>query len=103
MSKLRRAAAISLGIAACSLCTVSPARAAAVNDQSRMEIGIWAQGWYQVVEDAAPNGGNLHDFIARRAYLSVKGEVSPYFEFFTHVATDRLGQDGLDNGRSLIG
>jgi hypothetical protein len=100
MSKLRRAAAISMGIAACSLSTVSPARAGAVfqiNDQSKMEIGIWAQGWYQVVEDAAPRGGNLHDFMARRAYLSVKGEVSPYFEFFTHIATDRLGQDGLDN------
>jgi hypothetical protein len=47
MSKLRRVAAIWLGIAACSLCAASPARAGAVfqiNDQSKMEIGIWAQG-----------------------------------------------------------
>jgi hypothetical protein len=104
MSNVRRAVAISLGVAVCALCSVSKAAAVLeINDQSKMEIGIWAQGWYQAVDDAAPNDGSLHDFMARRAYLSVKGEVSPYFEFFTHVATDRLGQDGLDNSSLGLG
>jgi len=68
-----------------------------IDDQTRMEIGIWAQGWYQYVEQGTANEKALHDFMARRAYLSLKGQVTPYFEFFTHITADRLGQEGLDN------
>ena len=91
---------ISLVTSAWLLCVGTPAFAGAtfaINDHSQMEVGLWAQGWYQYVEDGAANGGSQHDFMARRAYLSMKGHVSPYFEFFTHLAVDRLGQQGLDN------
>jgi hypothetical protein len=60
-------------------------------------MGFWTQGWYQYVEQGTANEKPLHDFMMRRAYLSLKGQVTPYFEFFTHIAADRLGQEGLDS------
>lgn len=66
-----------------------------IDDQTKMEIGFWGQGWYQFVENGKPDG-NLNDFMVRRAYLYVKGQVTTSFEFFTHIALDRLGQEGLD-------
>ncbi|MCD6198446.1 MAG: porin [Deltaproteobacteria bacterium] len=60
------------------------------------EIGAWTQVWYQFVEDGKDDGSNLNDFMARRFYLYLKGDVTPYFSFFTHIAADRIGQDGVD-------
>jgi len=89
-----------LGLLVCSCWSGSSARAGAkfeIDDQTSIEIGFWAQGWYQFVEEGAANGENLNDFMVRRAYLSLKGQVTPYVEVFTHIAADRLGQDGLDD------
>lgn len=63
----------------------------------RLEIHFRAQGWYQGVEDAAPDGdGALNDFQLRRAYLSLAGQLTPKVGLFAHLAADRLGQQGLD-------
>ena len=72
-------------------------------EQTKGEIGIWAQTWYQYVEDGKDSNADglsdkgLNDFMIRRAYLYLKGEATPYISFFTHIAADRIGQDGLDN------
>jgi hypothetical protein len=66
------------------------------DDQTRGEIGLWTQVWYQFVEHGKEDGGDLNDFMARRFYLYLKGDVTPYFSFFTHIAGDRIGQEGLD-------
>ncbi|MBW1670988.1 MAG: porin [Deltaproteobacteria bacterium] len=60
------------------------------------EIGCWTQVWYQYVEHGKKDGGDLNDFMARRFYLYLKGDITPYFSFFTHIAADRVGQEGLD-------
>ncbi|MGD9877030.1 selenite/tellurite reduction operon porin ExtI [Desulfococcus sp.] len=78
-----------------------------INEETRGEIGFWTQGWYQYVENGrdSDNDGvadeGVNDFMIRRAYLSLKGEIDPYLEVFTHIASDRIGQDGLD--RSSLG
>ncbi|MDL1959883.1 MAG: OprO/OprP family phosphate-selective porin [Deltaproteobacteria bacterium] len=64
--------------------------------QPRGEIGCWTQVWYQYVEHGKKDGGDLNDFMARRFYLYMKGDITPYFSFFTHIAADRIGQEGLD-------
>ncbi len=64
--------------------------------QDKVEIGFWAQFWYQYVENGK-NGSGLNDFMARRAYFYVKGQPTNHLSFFTHIAVDRYGQDGLDN------
>ena len=77
---------------------VSPAWAgikAEIDEQTRGEIGIWMQTWYQWVEDGKGDE-DLNDFMIRRAYMYLKGDVTKYVSFFTHVASDRVGQDGLD-------
>lgn len=79
------------------------------NDQTKGEIGFWGQAWYQYVEDGKDSNGDgsgdkgLNDFMIRRAYLYIKGQVTPYFSFFTHIASDRLGQDGLDDSSNGLG
>jgi len=35
-------------------------------------------------------------FILRRNYFSLRGEPAPWLGAFTHIASDRIGQDGLD-------
>jgi hypothetical protein len=67
-----------------------------IDDQTRGEIGLWTQVWYQFVEHGKEDGGDLNDFMARRFYLYLKGDVTPYLSFFTHIAGDRIGQEGLD-------
>ena len=66
------------------------------DNQLRGEIGCWTQVWYQFVEDGKDDDTDLNDFMARRFYLYLKGDVTQYFSFFTHIAADRIGQDGLD-------
>jgi hypothetical protein len=70
--------------------------------QEKVNIGFWAQSWYQHVENGKNNEG-LNDFMLRRAYLSVKAQPTDYLSFFSHIAIDRLGQDGLDNPSMGLG
>ncbi|MBW2108322.1 MAG: porin [Deltaproteobacteria bacterium] len=73
-----------------------------IDEHTKGEIGIWMQTWYQWVEDGKSTTStwkdqNLNDFILRRAYLYLKGQVTDHVHFFTHIASDKVGQDGLDN------
>lgn len=89
-----------LGVLICFCWTAGIARAGVafeIDDQTNVEIGFWTQLWYQFVEDGSPNNDSQHDFMARRAYFNLQGQVTPYFGFFTHIAADRIGQQGLDN------
>ncbi len=70
--------------------------------QNKIDIGFWTQAWYQHVENGKGDN-NLNDFLLRRAYLSVKGQPTDYLIFFTHIAVDRFGQDGLDNPSMGLG
>lgn len=67
-----------------------------IDEQTKGEVGIWMQTWFQWVEDGKGEE-NLNDFILRRAYLYLKGQVTDQVSFFTHVASDKVGQEGLDN------
>lgn len=72
-----------------------------LDDEKWFEIGARVQGWYQSVseEDAA----HLNDFMARRAYVYIQGQVAPKLTFYTHLAGDRLGQEGVDTPGSGLG
>lgn len=70
--------------------------------QNKIDISFWTQAWYQNVENGKGDN-NLNDFMLRRAYLSIKGQPTDYLSFFTHIAVDRFGQDGLDNPSMGLG
>ena len=70
--------------------------------QNKIDISFWTQAWYQHVENGKGDN-NLNDFMLRRGYLSVKGQPTDYLSFFTHIAVDRFGQDGLDNPSMGLG
>lgn len=74
-----------------------------INEQTRVELGLWTQVWMQSVENGKGEGEDLNDFMVRRAYFYVKGQVTPHFGFFTHIAADRIGQEGLDNPSMGLG
>jgi len=89
----------------CVCVMVSPAWAGIkmeLDDQTKGEIGLWTQAWYQFVEDGKGDE-DLSDFMIRRAYMYLKGQVAEHVSFFTHVASDRVGQDGLDNSSMGLG
>ena len=68
-----------------------------IDEQTKGEVGIWMQTWYQWVEkdDKVATDEDLNDFMIRRAYMYLKGQVTEHVSFFTHIASDRVGQDGL--------
>ncbi|MGM0682116.1 MAG: porin, partial [Thermodesulfobacteriota bacterium] len=80
-----------------------------INEQTKGEIGIWTQAMYQWVEKGKTNGNryeDLNDFMIRRAYMYLKGDVTKYASFFVHVASDKVGMETPDGGtldRSGIG
>ncbi|MGB3225632.1 MAG: porin [Desulforhopalus sp.] len=80
-----------------------------LGDQVKGEIGFWAQTWYQYVEDGKDSNNDgirdndLNDFMIRRAYFSIRGEATRYLDFFTHIASDRIGQEGLDDSSNGLG
>ncbi len=80
-----------------------------INDQTKGEIGIWMQGSYQWVEDGKENGTeyeSMNDFMIRRVYMYLKGNVTEYVSFFTHIASDKVGMqkpDGSNLDKSGIG
>tara|TARA_B100000614_G_scaffold262630_2_gene297244 strand:+ start:2364 stop:3563 length:1200 start_codon:yes stop_codon:yes gene_type:complete len=109
---LNRIWAIPLSVAIFTLCLAGQAWSGykfEINDSTKGEINFWTQAWYQYVEDAndSDNDGildeNVNDFMIRRAYFSISGEATPYLGFFTHIAADRIGQDGLDNSSLGLG
>ena len=73
-----------------------------LDDQTKGEVGLWTQAWYQFVEDGKGTE-DLNDFIIRRAYLYLKGQVTEHVSFFTHIASDKVGQEGLDNSGLGLG
>ena len=74
-----------------------------IDEQTKGEVGIWMQTWFQHVEDGKNGNENLNDFMIRRAYMYLKGQVTEHVSFFTHIASDRVGQDGLDNSSLGLG
>ncbi|OIN96226.1 MAG: hypothetical protein AUJ48_01935 [Deltaproteobacteria bacterium CG1_02_45_11] len=82
----------------------SPSRAGIkmeIDEQTRGEVGIWMQTWYQWVEDGKLHGNeyeNLNDFMIRRAYMYLTGQVTDYVSFFTHVASDKVGMENPTGG-----
>lgn len=100
----RRGAGLALGTALVAiLLALVPGSAAAqevYRDGDRsLSVGLWAQGWYQYLEEGAGEAGDradLSDFMLRRVYVSLDGTVTPWLGFFVHVAGDRFGQRGLD-------
>jgi hypothetical protein len=82
-----------------------------INDEVGGEIGMWAQTWYQYYSDGKDIAGdvttaagkeNVNDFSIRRAYFYIKAH-APKFSFFTHIASDRVGQEGVDNPSMGLG
>jgi len=73
-----------------------------------LSLSLWGQSWYQFVEgggdeDAGGKSRDLHDFMLRRLYFSVRGSVTPSLGFFVHLAGDRLGQRQLDRADLGLG
>lgn len=66
-----------------------------IDNDTELELGWWMQGWYQHTGKER-QGGAVSDFILRRNYFSLRGELAPWLGAFTHIASDRIGQDGLD-------
>jgi len=64
------------------------------------EIGVWGQVWYQYVEDGKGDEG-LNDFMLRRGYFYLKGNVTQYLSFLTHLASDKIGMERIDNAGLL--
>jgi hypothetical protein len=60
--------------------------------ETKAKVGIWAQTWFQWVEDGKGDE-DLNDFILRRAYMYLKGQVTDDVSFFTHLASDKVGMD----------
>lgn len=72
-----------------------------LDEEKWFEIGARVQGWYQSVDEE--DALHLNDFMVRRAYFYLQGQVAPKLTFFTHIAGDRLGQDGVDSPGSGLG
>src|SRR6056297_926164 len=78
------------------------------NGDVSLNVGYWAQAWYQYVsdydtDDDGRQDDRLHDFMIRRSYFSIKGTATPRLGFFMHYAADRLGQKDLDDSGLGLG
>jgi len=72
-----------------------------LDDERWFEIGVRVQGWYQSVgEEKSPH---VNDFIIRRFYLYLQGQVHRHVSFFAHLAGDRIGQEALDSPGCSLG
>jgi hypothetical protein len=83
---------------------LSPCRAGfkmEFDEETKGEIGIWMQTSYQWVEDGKINEGkyeDVNDFMLRRVYMYLKGDVTKYVSFFTHLASDKVGMEKPTGG-----
>jgi hypothetical protein len=66
-----------------------------LGDEKSLEVGMRMQVWYQAVDE--DNAKVFHDFIIRRPYLYIQGQVMPGVTYLTHIAGDRIGQEGVDS------
>jgi len=71
-----------------------------IDEQTKGEVGIWMQPWFQYVEDGKGDE-DLNDFLIRRAYMYLKGQVTEHVSFFTHVASDKVGMDEITENTSV--
>ena len=77
-----------------------------LGEHTNLEVGIWAQAWFQYVEEGAKSGTSntgLKDFSIRRAYLYLKGDATEHLSFFTHLASDKVGKHETDNSGLGLG
>jgi hypothetical protein len=72
-----------------------------LGDDKWFELGARVQAWYQSVGEK--DSLRIDDFMARRVYLYLKGQVAKDVTFFSHIAGDRLGQEGVDAPGSGLG
>ena len=72
-----------------------------LDDDKWFEVGLRTQAWYQSVhEEDSPH---INDFMLRRVYFYLTGQAAKNLTFFTHIAGDRLGQEGVDVAGSGLG
>jgi len=72
-----------------------------IDEHTKGEIGIWMQASYQWVEQGKIHEDqyeDLNDFMIRRAYIYLKGDVTEYVSFFTHLASDKVGMETPSGG-----
>ncbi|WP_028323546.1 porin [Desulfatirhabdium butyrativorans] len=67
-----------------------------------LNAGWWGQMWFQSVSNMDTNGDGrfddtLNDFLIRRSYFYLGGNVNEQLSFFTHLASDKLGMDEITN------
>jgi len=86
-------AALTASVLATCIGTV-PAEA---TDAPSLNVAFRLQGWYVSEQGGAADGGTAHDFLLRRGYVAITGEVTSTVSAFAHVSGDRIGQAGLDN------
>lgn len=104
MKKLRMVVMMALVLLGCGF--IDPSWAGfkvKIDKQTKGEIGIWMQTWYQWVEDGLKRGDDyedMNDFMIRRAYMYLKGQVTDYISFFCHVASDKVGME-MPDGKNL--
>lgn len=72
-----------------------------LDEDKWFELGMRLQGWYQSVGEE--NSPHINDFMLRRVYLYIEGQVYRNVTFYTHLAGDRIGQDGTDTPGSGLG
>ncbi len=66
-----------------------------------INLGMRLQIWYQAVD--TENDPAVNDFMIRRPYFYIQGQLHPHITFYTHIAGDRIGQDGLDSAGLGLG
>jgi len=72
-------------------------------ERYQLKFGLRLQTWYQYVDEGKKDKKGLNDFMLRRAYFYLKGQITPQIGFFAHFASDRIGQDGLDKSSLGLG
>ena len=66
-----------------------------LDEEKWINLGMRMQFWYQAVD--TEENATIHDFMIRRPYFYIEGRVHPDITFFTHIAGDRIGQEGVDS------
>jgi len=72
-------------------------------EKHKLKFGLRLQTWYQYVDEGKSDNAGLNDFMVRRAYFYFTCRVTPKIGLFAHFASDRIGQDRLDNSSFGLG